>query len=113
MKEKIPGKDIQLALSYINAHLDKAAMTVNEIAENAHVTQRTIERRFKKWKGISVVHYLRSLRLEEAKRMLIETDEQISDIALSCGFEEISYFDRAFYKQFCINPKDCRNKSRV
>ena len=45
-----------------------------------------------------------------AAARLIETDEQIIEIAIDTGFNNISYFNRIFKKRFGVTPKEYRNK---
>ena len=46
------------------------------------------------------MEYLVSYRLEIAAKQLIETDQKIIDIAANCGFNNHSYFTRAFQKKY-------------
>ena len=53
-------------------------------------------------------------RLEKAMRLLVESDEKISNIAISCGYNSISYFTEIFTKNINVSPTEFRKKnSRV
>ncbi len=54
---------------------------------------------FKKKYGIGIAQYINSLRIEKAKRLIVNTDENIKEIALSVGFSSDAAFIRVF-KQF-------------
>lgn len=58
--------------------------------------------------GTSFSEYLNHIRLERAKDMLCNTDHIVSEIALDCGFQNVSYFNRLFKKQFNRTPKEIR-----
>lgn len=60
--------------------------------------------------GCSPIEYLIRYRMEKAKELLIATDLTVTEIALSSGFETVSYFDRAFKKAFGTTPKAFRKK---
>ena len=55
-------------------------------------------RRFKKLTGLTVLRYIEVLRLEAAQKLLLETDTEISQIALQCGFGDVCYFSHRFRK---------------
>lgn len=52
--------------------------------------------------------YLLNLRLSQAKTLLITTQKSISEIAILCGFNSLSYFSACFKKTFSYSPKDFR-----
>ena len=52
--------------------------------------------------------YLQSIRLEQAKRMLIETDLTISEIAEQTGYHNKGYFYRIFTKKYNMTPGEYR-----
>jgi AraC-like DNA-binding protein len=53
--------------------------------------------------------YLNNYRVEMASRALITTDKPITEIAFSCGFNDLSYFIKTFKKCKGITPKSFRN----
>ena len=52
--------------------------------------------------------YLQSIRLEQAKRMLIETDLTISEIAEQTGYHNKGYFYRIFTEKYNMTPGEYR-----
>lgn len=67
---------------------------------------------FKELTGMSFTAYLISYRLELAAKQLIETDLNIIEIALNCGFHNHSYFTRAFTKKYAATPMKYRSNCR-
>lgn len=67
---------------------------------------------FKKYIKTSPSAYLANIRLEEAAKRLIYTDEEIINIASSVGFENLSYFYRRFKAWYGIAPRKYREVSR-
>jgi AraC-like DNA-binding protein len=53
---------------------------------------------------------MRNLRLEQACRMLVESDEQISSIADATGFRSVSSFSRTFAKRMGTSPRQWRSE---
>ncbi len=67
-------------------------------------------RKFKAGTGITVMKYIRSLRLEHARRMLKETAQPISSVAAACGFADTAYFANCFKKQYGMTAVQWRGK---
>jgi len=59
---------------------------------------------FKKWMGYSIVDYIHKVRIEQAKRLLLETDQNIDLIADQTGFKDRSYFCKIFKKKTGLSP---------
>lgn len=52
--------------------------------------------------------YLNDIRLERARDKLLRTDYGIAEIAISCGFQNITYFNRLFRRKYACSPKEIR-----
>ena len=65
---------------------------------------------FKKTKNKTVIGYLNERRIEEGKDLLVSTDMNIADIALSIGYSNQNYFNTVFKKKENITPLEFRNK---
>ena len=85
-------------------------ITLQQIADAANISKNEALRCFRKGMGCSPIEYLIRYRMEKAKELLIATDLTVTEIALSSGFETVSYFDRAFKKAFGTTPKAFRKK---
>ena len=59
---------------------------------------------FKESMGMSFINYLNDYRLETAANKLRATDDNILEIAIACGFNNLSYFNRSFKKKYKITP---------
>jgi AraC-like DNA-binding protein len=65
---------------------------------------------FKKVFGLPPVQYLIQLRIDHAKRLLLDEERSISEIAELCGFCNINYFDKMFKEKSGFTPKDFRKR---
>ena len=65
---------------------------------------------FRQMTGQSFVAFLNEYRLNTAAEALQTTDETVLTIASRCGFENLSYFNRAFKAHFGMTPRDYRKK---
>ena len=96
--------------TYITDHLEDN-VSVEEIAGIFHVSYYYLCHLFKKLAKKTVHRYRTEKRLEKAIRMLVETGDKISDIAVSCGFDNLSYFSETFVKYVGVTPSELRKNS--
>ena len=83
-------------------------LTVDHMAETACLSRSHFMTVFKKVTGQTFVNYVNTIRLENAKRMILETDKSILEISEDCGFNNFSYFIRTFKKQYGKTPLSIR-----
>lgn len=85
-------------------------ITVESIAKTMHFTPNYIGTVFRTVKGCGINKFLMGVRMENAQRMLKESDMAVSDIALQCGFDNISYFHSSFKKEMGSTPTEYRQQ---
>lgn len=101
---------IKVVLKYIeNNYMDK--IPISDIAEVAGFSESHFMRYFKETMGTSFVDYLKDYRLTMASRLLASSDSAILDIAAEVGFENLSYFNRAFKKKYEMTPSRFRKEN--
>ena len=99
---------------FIAANLSRRDLTVATLASRHRLTERHIQRLFEA-EGVTFTGYLLERRLYEAFNLLgnpRHSGRGISEIALECGFGDISYFNRAFRRRFGATPSDVRRARR-
>ena len=96
---------------YIDLHF-KEALTLEALAEEAHMNKYYLAHAFKREYGISPINYMISRRIEESKYLLSETDLSQSQIAQLLGFSSSSYFSQLFRRTQSITPREYRQNSR-
>lgn len=84
-------------------------LQIDTIASLMCLSRSTFARRVKEITDSSPSAYILQLRLENACHLLRETQLSISEISLSCGFDELSYFSRVFRQNFDVTPSQYRN----
>ena len=75
------------------------------LAKSTGVTYDVFRRNFKKKYGISPKNYLINLRLEKAKKMLGDPEQNCTQVALECGFSSSAQFSTMFHNKYGISPK--------
>ena len=98
---------LQQMLAFIRRHYSEP-ITLGDIAGAANISQSEAARCFKKNLDVTPFNYLILYRLEAAKAMLQSSETSITEIAMQCGFESVSYFDRVFRKYYWLTPKEFR-----
>ena len=96
-------------LSYIDRNY-KEAISIADIASYCGFSESHFMRFFKNTMGVSFTTYLCDFRLNIAARLLVTTDDSILSIAESCGFFNLSYFNRSFKKKYGITPGAYRKR---
>jgi len=96
---------------YANEYYEKK-LSLKTISKLYFVNEKYIGRLFKNQVGMSFHQYLNEIRLKKAEELLINTDKQIIDIGIKCGFENVSYFNRIFKQKYGITPTVFREVNR-
>ena len=63
--------------------------------------------------GCTYYRYVNTLRLHHACALLKSTERTVKEIALGCGFSDISTFNKAFRKAYGISPGEYRHSDRA
>jgi AraC family transcriptional regulator len=95
----------------IDRHLD-APLTLGRMAREASLSPYYFLRTFERVTGLTPHQYVRRARLREAATRLVAQPEKVIDVALDCGFGDISTFNRAFRTEFGVSPRTFRRTSR-
>ncbi len=88
-------------------------LQLGEVSAEVGLRRETLSRLFHQKLGITFSRYLTSVRVAEVKRMLETSDEDISSVALRCGFQSISQFNRQFKKMEGMSPSQYRQQVRL
>ncbi len=114
-KELINYRDIdaQRIASYIAEHFSDPELSVLTMAKNLGLSQKKVVKVMKEVFRLSFKQYLLKIRIHEAKRLLLQTDRPVTDVALTVGFNTISHFNRVFKAAAGVSPKEFRNNRNV
>lgn len=104
---KTEQQKISKAKTYIQNHFQDSP-TVTEIASYAGINRTNLYYGFKTMFGENVSEFIHNLKLEEAHRLIIDSDYTLQDIASTVGFKHQSGLTTAFKKKFGITPGQLR-----
>ncbi|MBL8151981.1 MAG: helix-turn-helix transcriptional regulator [Blastocatellia bacterium] len=102
-------KRISIAKQYIEANLDRP-INLEDIATTACLSPYHFLRTFKSVFGLSPHQYLLQLRLQRAEKFLTTGSHSLTQVALNCGFTDLSAFSKAFKKRYGIAPSSIHSK---
>jgi AraC-like DNA-binding protein len=97
--------------AYIDSHLAEK-LHLEELANLAGFSVHHFARAFRHSVGMSPHHYILQRRLQQAKRMLRETELSVAEIALSAGFSDQSHLTRHFRRLTGLPPSAARWRQR-
>ena len=97
---------MESCIAYIKAHLDETELSVQDIAAAIGIGRNRFQKEIKDASGLSPVELVRSVRLHEAHRLLLEKKLSVSEIAYAVGFNNLSYFTRCFKSEFGVVPSE-------
>lgn len=109
---KIQQERLQLMLSFIHQNYSKH-ITLQEIADEAHLSVSECTRSFKRTIHMTPYDYLIKYRIKKSCELLISTDYTITEIAHRVGFNHVNHFIQSFKKYHEKTPKDFRNSSEI
>jgi transcriptional regulator GlxA family with amidase domain len=111
--ELAPKSDrIQQALDYARAHL-KQALSVEELAEVAHLSPRQFSRVFTAETGLSPAKAVEGLRLESARLMIEQSRHPLEIVARESGFRDRRHLREVFMRKFGVPPQATRRGARA
>jgi AraC-like DNA-binding protein len=97
------------ALHYIHAHLEER-FDIGTLARAAGMSTSSLHHRFKAATTLTPVQYLKAMRLDRARRLMIDEGFQAAEAALRVGYESPSQFSREFKRNFGLSPRDVRRE---
>lgn len=100
------------ALLFLREHYAEP-ITLAELAKASGLSEKYFGEYFKNVTGQPPVRYLNEYRVERAAEQLVSEDKTVTEIALGCGFNDLSYFIKSFRKQYGASPSSYRKKFKT
>jgi LacI family transcriptional regulator len=103
----VKDSDVATALQFIRREQGRG-ISVDRVAEEVAMSRRSLEKRFRDTIGRTILEEIQLVRLERAKRLLLETTYPISKVAEVSGFGSTGYFIQFFQKRIGKTPRKYR-----
>ncbi len=91
----------------------RADWRTDVLAAEIGVSQRSLSRLFRASLSISPADFIERVRIDLARRSLLETDRDVENIAIACGFGSLRRMDRAFARRIATSPTEFRSRFKA
>lgn len=103
---------VAAAIHVMEQHIDDT-LSIAQVAMQVDLSVRMLEYLFKQTLDLSPAAYYRRLRLQTARRMVVDTRLKLQEIAVRTGFNSLSSFSRRFRDYYRQTPGECRRQART
>ena len=108
-KQQTQGKKVlQTALDYIEENYAQTTLNLNEVAQAIGMSPNYFSGMFSQEMQMTFVEYVTNKRMEQAKRLLRESDQSSAQIASAVGYKDAHYFSFVFKKTVGMSPREWR-----
>ena len=102
----------QLVKTYVKNNLSNK-ITLSDLSWKLHCSTVTLTEHFKNEYGITIMEYVMKKRMEKARRLLLNSELSIREVAEECGFSDNEYFSRCFKDYHDISPTAWKKSQKV
>ena len=99
-------------LTLIEDNISDSEYNVEELCNDLSMSRPTVYKKIKSLTGLSVVAFMRSIRMKRAAQLLMQDGSSIKNIMYMVGFDNSSYFSARFKKEFGCTPNEFVEKHR-
>jgi DNA-binding response OmpR family regulator/nitrogen-specific signal transduction histidine kinase len=103
---KLDDDFIRKVLSFIEQNMTDSDLNVDQLANCVSLSKVQTYRKVKAISGLSIVEFIRTVRLKKASQLILEDRLNFSEIAFATGFSTPSYFSKCFHDHFGITPSE-------
>ncbi|WP_430611489.1 response regulator transcription factor [Enterococcus sp. DIV0876] len=89
------------------------SLSLSELADTFHFSYTYLSAFLSAKLKMSFSDYLKNIRLDKAKELLVQSDFNLSEISEAVGYSDISYFSRIFKKEFQMTPSKYRRMNQL
>ena len=104
-RHQTPYAAVARSLERIHAEY-RSSLTIEELARENAMSVSSFHRAFKKVTGDSPLQYLKKIRLDKARGLLVHTGMRVNNVAFEVGYESSSQFSREFKRYFKVPPSE-------
>ena len=98
----------------VDQNLADQEFSISTLLRELHMSRAQLYRKFNALTNQSVNGYIKVLRLKRARHLLENSELNVSEVAYSVGFKDLSHFSRSFTKEYNVKPSDFKhNKAHI
>lgn len=95
---------LQKFYALVEKELSNPELDMNRLCRSLGMSRSQVFRKLKALTGKSASLFIRSIRLQKGKQLLVDSDLTISEVAYEVGFTSLNYFSAAFFEEFGVRP---------
>ena len=95
------------SIHLMETHLEEP-LAQGALAAAVGISRRQLERLFRRHVGRPPNRYYMQLRLDRARKLLLQTDMAVVDVAMACGFVSASHFAKCYRRLYGVTPRQAR-----
>ncbi len=96
---------------FIERHLGVSEISIENLCHYMGMSRMQLHRKIKALTGESTTHYIRHIKLEKARILLVQNQLNVSEIAYKVGFDDPRYFSRLYNEKYGISPSQEQGKA--
>ncbi|MGB8001412.1 MAG: response regulator [Anaerobacillus sp.] len=103
------GDRLEQVKKYIRAHFHEQ-LTLEEAAEYVALSPYYVSKLFKEKSGMTFIDYVTEVRIEAAKREMLDPSKSLKEICFTVGYKDPNYFSRVFKRKAGLSPSQYRDQ---
>lgn len=103
---KLDDEFMRKVLAFIEENLTNSDLSVDQLANCVSLSKVQTYRKVKAISGLSIVEFIRTVRLKKASQLILEGSLNFSEISFETGFSTPSYFSKCFHDHFGKTPSE-------
>jgi signal transduction histidine kinase/ligand-binding sensor domain-containing protein/DNA-binding response OmpR family regulator len=112
---KAPSPDeifLQAIFDHLKANIEKSDFNIAELSDRLNMSRSLVYKKIKMLTGLSPTEYIRSLRLQEAAKLLRTHKFKVFEVVYMVGFSDLKYFRECFSKEYGVPPSEYMKAGR-
>jgi AraC-like DNA-binding protein len=97
-------KGVGKVITWIKENFDKP-LSIEQLAKTSNMSVSSLHHKFKSFMSMGPLQYQKQLRLQEARRLLMNGEDDATKVAMTVGYESASQFSREYKRLFGLPPK--------
>lgn len=102
------GKFLDQLINHLERNYKNDRYGIHQLVSDMGISRVQLHRKLTALTGQSASNFIRNFRLQKAKKLLLETDKNVSDIAFEVGIADAKYFSKSFFHEYGLNATELR-----
>jgi transcriptional regulator GlxA family with amidase domain len=102
---------LRKAIEVVEKNISNSDLDIEHFASQVGVSRMQLYRKFNALTNMTVKEFIRSIRLKRAAQLLLEKKMNVTEIAYSVGFKDMSHFRKSFHREFGMSASEYINQN--